>query len=213
LGAASVSDLSATGSSLNTRISSISGSLSEYYPRTNPSGYITTGNTGNFYPRTNPSGFITGVNLSAYTLNSNTGSFISTSQTGVFIAQDYHFSGDLTGHAQSLVVKKLQGHNLDVENEPADGQILQWNAGSSSWRAGAIPVGGNGGGGRVYYLNFANTSGISPINGLPNTGHFPVSLLGRDYNVGSGFGESLNLTPKDTDILMCGFVTASGILV
>jgi len=36
-----------------------------------PESYITTGDTGIFYPRSNPSGFITGVDLSSYATNSN----------------------------------------------------------------------------------------------------------------------------------------------
>jgi hypothetical protein len=36
-----------------------------------PESYITTGDTGIFYPRSNPSGFITDVNLSNYATNSN----------------------------------------------------------------------------------------------------------------------------------------------
>src|ERR1700677_2532461 len=47
-----------------------------YYPNTNPSGFITTGQSGAFYSSSNPSGFITGL---------NTGNFVTTNQTGSFL--------------------------------------------------------------------------------------------------------------------------------
>jgi hypothetical protein len=67
-----------TGVNLSAYITT--GQTGDFYPRSNPSGfitgvnlsaYITTGQTGDFYPRSNPSGFITGVNLSAYVTASN----------------------------------------------------------------------------------------------------------------------------------------------
>ena len=118
--------------------------------------------------------------------------------------------GDLTGDLLSSTINKLQGYNVDLSAVPADGQILQWNAGSSSWKAGAIPAGGNGGGGRVYYFDFANRTGIAPTGGLPTTGDHALSLLGRDYAIGAGQAISNELDPRFVDRLLCSFVTASG---
>ena len=118
--------------------------------------------------------------------------------------------GDLTGDLLSSTINKLQGYNVDLSAVPADGQILQWNAGSSSWKAGAIPAGGNGGGGRVYYFDFANRTGIAPTGGLPTTGDHALSLLGRDYAIGAGQAISNELDPRFVERLLCSFVTASG---
>jgi hypothetical protein len=86
-----------------------------FYPRSNPSGFITgvdlslyvtgsvvrpsdTGNfitisqTGSFYPRSNPSGYITGVDLSNYV----TGQVVRPSETGVFYPTS-NPSGYITG--------------------------------------------------------------------------------------------------------------------
>jgi hypothetical protein len=132
LGAAVSGNLVATGSRLDNKINSLSGSLNvtginlyrlltgvsgelhNYYPNSNPSGYITgidsslyvTGSvirpsdTGNFYTKDNPSGFITGVDLSSYV----TGSVVRPNDTGIFITQNqtgglypsYNPSGYLT---------------------------------------------------------------------------------------------------------------------
>ena len=119
-------------------------------------------------------------------------------------------SGDLTGHLPYPTINKLQGYKLDLNGGAADGQILQWNAASSSWRAGAIPAGGNGGGGLVYYFDFANRSGIAPTGGLPTTGDHALSLLGTQYAIGSGQATSNELDPRFVDRLLCSFVTASG---
>jgi hypothetical protein len=81
------------------------GDLSEFYPRSNPSGFITSSQTGAFYaasnpsgfitgdlstlyPRSNPSGFITGVNLSNYVTSSQTGAFYAASNPSGFITGD-----------------------------------------------------------------------------------------------------------------------------
>jgi hypothetical protein len=96
----------------------------DFYPSSNPSGFITgvdlsdyvtgdvvrpseTGSfitqseTGNFYPNSNPSGYITGVDLSAYITGSvvrpsETGSFITNNQTGAFYPVN-NPSGFITG--------------------------------------------------------------------------------------------------------------------
>jgi hypothetical protein len=148
------------------------------------SGYVKTGQTGTFYTSNNPSGFITGVSQ----FNFNNG-------------------GDLSGSLLSPTVTKIQGNPIGNET-PVGGQTLQWNG--TAWVPGSIPAGGNGGGGRVYYFNFAHTSGIAPTGGLPTTGDFPLSLLGTTYYEGSGQAQSVDLDPQQTYHLICGFVSASG---
>jgi hypothetical protein len=72
----------------------------QFYPASNPSGYITgvnlasyitTSQTGAFYPVTNPSGFINGEPLftglsGSFVRNTQTGIFITSGQTGLFYA-------------------------------------------------------------------------------------------------------------------------------
>jgi hypothetical protein len=152
-------------------------------PTVNSTGVLLSGdiNTSNFYTNNNPSGFITGV------------------------SQFNYISGDLTGSLLSPTLSHIQGNPISAAS-PSGGQTLQWNG--AAWVPGSIPNGGNGGGGLVYYFNFANTSGIAPTGGLPINGHSP-SQLGRNYSVGSGSVESTNLLQTDYS-LICGFVTVSG---
>ena len=112
--------------------------------------------------------------------------------------------GDLSGNYPDPNVVKLQGN--DVSNAaPSNGQVLQWNG--TAWVPGAIPNGGSGGGGLVYFLNYQNTTGISPTTGLP-TSPVAVSQLGRNYDLGSASITSDPLTTSYT--LVCGFVTIVG---
>lgn len=112
--------------------------------------------------------------------------------------------GDLSGNYPDPNVVKLQGN--DVSNAaPANGQVLQWNG--TAWVPGTIPTGGSGGGGLVYFLNYQNTTGISPTTGLP-TSPVAVSQLGRNYDLGSASITSDPLTTSYT--LVCGFVTIVG---
>jgi hypothetical protein len=116
------------------------------------------------------------------------------------------FEGDITtstGTASATVVA-IQGHPVSVQN-PANGQILQWNG--TAWVPGSIATGGSGGGGIVYYFNYANYTNISPTNGLPTSPVAP-SLLGREYSVGSGSLQSGELT-QNVYTLVAGFVSLS----
>jgi hypothetical protein len=176
--------------------------LSNYYTNDNLSGFITGVDLSNYYTNDNLSGFITGVDLSNYYTNDNLSGFI----TG-FSNLEYT-SGDLTGQLLSPTINKIQGYNINLSTAPLAGQTLQWNG--TNWIAGAIPVGGNGGGGRVYYFDFANQTGIAPTGGLSTTGDYGLSLLGRDYAIGSGQVISNELDPRYVERLLCSFVTASG---
>jgi hypothetical protein len=111
-------------------------------------------------------------------------------------------SGDLSGNYPDPTVVALQG-NAVSSSAPSSGQTLQWNG--SAWVPGAIPNGGSGGGGLVYFLNYQNTTDISPTTGLP-TSPVAVSQLGRNYSVGSGSITSAPLT-NGSYSLVCGFVT------
>jgi len=55
----------------------ISNSVYGFYPRNNPSGFITGIDTSNFYTKDNPSGFITGVDTSSLYPSSNPSGFVT----------------------------------------------------------------------------------------------------------------------------------------
>jgi hypothetical protein len=89
--------LSETGQFLNQKIDNLSGYTNvNFYPRSNPSGFITGVDTSSLYPRSNPSGFITGVDTSSLYPRSNPSGFI----TGVDTSSLYprsNPSGFITG--------------------------------------------------------------------------------------------------------------------
>jgi hypothetical protein len=114
-------------------------------------------------------------------------------------------SGDLSGTFPSPTVAKIQGKDISTTS-PTNGQILQWDG--VAWTPGAIPSGGSGGGGQIYFFNYQNTTGISPTTGLPTT-PVPPSQLGITYNATSNSINSANLT-QGVYTLVCGFVTIVG---
>jgi hypothetical protein len=77
------------------------------------------------------------------------------------------FTGDITTIAgsSSATVVKIQNYPISTQT-PSNGQMLQWSG--TAWVPGAIPTGGSGGGGVVYYLNYG-TAGDTPIAGLSGT--------------------------------------------
>jgi hypothetical protein len=84
--------------------------------------------------------------------------------------------GDLSGSLPNPTVAKLQG--ISVTNvTPLDGQVLQYDTATSTWIAGAVPNGGSGGGGQVFFFNY-NTAADAPTTGLPTTPTI-VKELGR----------------------------------
>ena len=54
-----------------------------FYPKSNPSGFITGYNTGLFYASSNPSGFITGVDTSNFYTKDNPSGFIASNSASV----------------------------------------------------------------------------------------------------------------------------------
>mgnify|MGYP000961772111 CR=1 FL=1 len=68
-----------------------------FYPRNNPSGYITGVDTSSFYTNNNPSGFITGVDTSSFYTNNNPSGFITTGNlTGYVSNNTSNISGSTT---------------------------------------------------------------------------------------------------------------------
>ena len=59
-----------------------------FYPRNNPSGYITGVDTSSFYTNNNPSGFITGVDTSNFYTNDNPSGFITTGNLTGYVSNN-----------------------------------------------------------------------------------------------------------------------------
>jgi len=115
------------------------------------------------------------------------------------------FNGDITANTSngsvSATVVAIQGSPISVQN-PNNGQTLQWNG--TAWTPGAIPNGGSGGGGLVYYLNFANEA-QTPTTNLSATPNTPKEL-GITGIVGAS-SYTLNNVSTTTYDLICGFVS------
>lgn len=116
----------------------LTGSTGDFYPRSNPSGYITgvdlsgyvtgevvrpsqtgdfitTGQTGDFYPKSNPSGFITGVDLSPYA----TVAFV-TGVSGELHSQIENVESQITGFVTGDVVRPSQTGNFITTAQTGD---------------------------------------------------------------------------------------------
>ena len=115
------------------------------------------------------------------------------------------FNGDITANTSngsvSATVVAIQGSPISVQT-PSSGQALQWNG--TAWTPGAIPNGGSGGGGLVYYLNFANEA-QTPTTNLSATPNTPKEL-GITGIVGAS-SYTLNNVSTTTYDLICGFVS------
>jgi hypothetical protein len=119
-GSTLATNLASTGSTLAGSISALSGTVTgSYYPRNNPSGFITglSINTGSFlttgaaalqyYPLSNPSGFITGGGGSSYNQQLNT--YNSPSFSGVTVSTLNYYTGN-------AVVKVYQFYNTGTQS-------------------------------------------------------------------------------------------------
>jgi hypothetical protein len=86
--------------------------LNNYYPSSNPSGFITGVDTSNFYTNDNPSGFITGVDLSNYYTNDNPSGFV----TNADLSQVVYTTGDqtITGNKTFTNRVDLSGIKFDA---------------------------------------------------------------------------------------------------
>ena len=114
--------LNNTGSYLYGQITGVSGLLSNYYLKSNPSGFITgiTNLTGDFYSRTNPSGFSTTGNLyltGVTLINQITGLSGNLNQTGSSLLTQINLNTNsginLSGQIASLSGNLLStGSNL-----------------------------------------------------------------------------------------------------
>ena len=114
------------------------------------------------------------------------------------------FNGDITTTINGSVSAKvvaIQGSPISTQS-PSNGQTLQWTG--TAWTPGAIPNGGSGGGGLVYYLNFANEA-QTPTTNLSATPNTPKEL-GITGVAGSSSYTLTNVSITDYD-LICGFVS------
>jgi hypothetical protein len=59
-----------------------------FYPKSNPSGFITGVDTSNFYTNDNPSGFITGIDTSNFYTNDNPSGFITTGNLTGYVSNN-----------------------------------------------------------------------------------------------------------------------------
>jgi hypothetical protein len=110
--------------------------------------------------------------------------------------------------SKPILLGLANGRTLELPGT-ASGQVATWSETAGEWFAGP-GVGGSGGGGEVFYFDFGNTTGISPVPGLPalttSTPSTNPSLLGTGYDIGSSSVESADLT-NGRYIRVAGFVT------
>jgi len=129
-------------------------------------------------------------------------------QSASWIGGASTFNGDIStttiNDVISATVVALQGEPISTQT-PNIGQVLQWNG--ASWTPGAIPNGGSGGGGLIYYLNFANEA-QSPTTNLPSTPNTPREL-GSEGTIASSSVTKNNVSTTGYD-LICGFVSLTG---
>lgn len=157
-------------------------------------GYVTKSETGNFYPNSNPSGYITGVDLSnyvtgavvrpsetgsflttgaadnRYALQSSTGSFITSSQTGQFVS---------TGQTGNFVTSSQTGAFLTTGAADAR-YALQSATGSfiTSSQTGQFVTTGSTG-------SFVTTSQTGQFVSTGATGNFVTGSVVRPSETGN----------------------------
>ncbi len=124
--------------------------------------YVLTGSTGDFYPRSNPSGYITGVDLSGYVTGevvrpSQTGDFITTGQTGDFYPKS-NPSGFITGVDLSnyATIPYVTGISGDLNNK-----ISNIASGTGQFYLASNPSGFITGVDLTPYATISFTTGIS----------------------------------------------------
>jgi len=110
---ATVSDVSGLQLSLDSK--QITGN---YYPSSNPSGFITGYDTGLFYASSNPSGFITGYDTGLFYASSNPSGFITGVDTTNFYTND-NPSGFITGVDLSSYVTSTQTGQFYPASNPS----------------------------------------------------------------------------------------------
>jgi hypothetical protein len=210
VGLSNVENVSILGASgyLQYQINNISGGGSsgvtgDYYPNSNPSGFITGVDLSSLYPRNNPSGFVTGVDLSALYPRSNPSGFI----TGVDLSALYprnNPSGFVTGVDLSSYAT--------ISNLATTGSTLSTNLATTGSTL-TTQINNLSG---VSVLTYGNQT-IDGIKTFRNTVYIhELYVTGTEFiaNVQNNFIESpyilLNLTGGSTDGGIF-FVTGSGL--
>jgi len=145
--------------------------------------------------------------LNSYATNANTGNLtnVFAGLSGGYLthSQIPNISGDVCINAASNVSILCAIQGYPVSNQvPTIGQTLQFDG--TYWQPGAIPAGGNGGGGLVYYFNDLITADL-PTGGLSGTlsGNFELGRTG----IPSQKTIVANALPVDTYKPIVGFVS------
>lgn len=171
-----------------------------FYPNTNPSGFITTGQTGQFYPASNPQGYATSGNLAAtgfslYNLltgfsgeaNTNFATKTQLTQTGVALgAQISSLSGYVNNISGVLDNKIIATGNAAVAHANSIGSTISGNLTQTGATLIAANLALSGAiTGRIYQ------TGIDLYNQLYNTGQL---LFNRDASISGGLQTQINNT-------------------